>query len=136
MADGVGEALNCLSHQGVAMKILSAVPLLAALAACAGVAEMRADDPFASFVSAKAPDEVAACTAEAWMVQDRFPFTPDVRILPMTDGKQVMIYNSHSMAPDAFADITADGAGSKVAFYSKNRKVFKQTFADLTQGCL
>lgn len=118
------------------MRILAVVPLVTALAACAGVAEMRAGEPFATFTSAKSPDDVAACTSEAWVVQDRFPFTPDVRIIPMAAGKQVMIYNSHSMSPDAFADITADGSGSKVAYYSKNRKAFKQTFADLTQGCL
>lgn len=69
-------------------------------------------------------------------MQDRWVLTPDLRINPLAGVKQVMIYNSHSMSPDAFADTTADGSGSKVAYYSKNRKAFKQTFADLTQGCL
>jgi hypothetical protein len=69
-------------------------------------------------------------------MQDRWPFTPDVRINPITGGKQVMIYNSQSMAPDVFADITTDGSITRISYYAKHRKAYKQTFADLTQGCL
>ena len=118
------------------MKILAIVPFVVALAACAGVAEMRADEPFATFASDKSPDDVAACASEAWTLQERWPVTPDVRINPIANGKQVMIYNSHSMSPDAFADITAEGAGSRVVYYAKHRRAYRQTFADLTQGCL
>lgn len=112
------------------------VLLTVLITGCAGVAEMRADEPFATFASAKSPEDVAACTSEAWTLQDRWPVTPDVRIIPIADGEQVMIYNAHSMSPDAFADITADGTGSRVVYYAKHRQAWKQSFADLLQSCL
>ncbi|MCD9046798.1 hypothetical protein [Luteimonas sp. MHLX1A] len=105
-------------------------------AGCAGVSEMRTDGPFATFASGKSPDAVADCVAEAWTLQERFPLTPDVRINPIANGRQVMIYNPQSMAPDAFADVTRDGAGSLITYYSKHRQGFKQAFSDLIQPCL
>lgn len=115
---------------------LATAALLAFLTACAGVAEMRADQPFAYFASNKHPDELAACIAEAWIMQDRWPQTPDVRVNAIQGGKQVMIYNAHSMSPDAFVDIVAGEAASRISYYAKYRQAYRKTFAELTETCL
>lgn len=115
---------------------LATVALLAVLTACAGVAEMRAEEPFAYFASDKHPDVLAACIAEAWIMQDRWPQTPDVRVNPIQGGKQVMIYNAQSMSPDAFVDIVAGDAASRISYFAKYRQAYRKTFADLTEACL
>ena len=110
---------------------------LALLAGCAGVAEMREEGPFATFNSSKSPDVIAACVSEAWTLQKVGFMTPDVRINPITGGKQVMIYNAQGMSPDAIADITDEGAGgSRIAYYAKHREVFKKQFGGLIGPCL
>jgi hypothetical protein len=106
------------------------------LAGCAGVVEMREEGPFATFSSAQPPDAIAACISEAWTMQKVGFMTPDVRINPISGGKQVMIYNAHGMSPDAIADITSDGSSSRIAYYAKHRESFKKQFSALISPCL
>lgn len=104
---------------------------------CATMVEMRDEGPYRSLTSTKTPEVIANCVSEAWTTQQVTPiaFTPDVRINPITGGKQVMIYNSQSLSPDAFVDIVGN-APTKLTYYAKHRELFKRGYADLVSGCI
>lgn len=106
------------------------------LGGCAGVGEMREEAPVATFLSSKSPDVLAACVSEAWTLQKILYMTPDVRINPISGGKQVMIYNSSSASPNAFADMRQVGSTTEIKYYSNYAKMFKREFPDLIKGCL
>jgi len=112
--------------------LVIAVSLPLACGGCARIGDLETA-PQQSFTSAKSPDVLAGCIAEAWSTS--FFATSPAVYQPRPDGAVVAV--PHPLAGvDAVARIHRTAAGSRVDYAERMPAVSLPWMADGVQGCL
>lgn len=113
-------------------KVMGAV--LAVLAGCSSMVELRDAGPYRSFHSSQATEKAAECVLFAWQNQSLAGVHYDASIQPLPGGGRTVV----SQGQVEFADIRQAGAASEISVYFQSGVMDwrKNQRLQAVKGCL